>query len=279
MIREQRQLFESSQQRIGGAFGISLVIHAGAVAMALFIALNHSANGVASPELHNSLPSNIVWLNMPGHGGGGGGGGNESPKPPRRAQEIGKDKITVPAVRPVSSEVTKEIRDTKPPIQAVDAPVETMASAMLPFAGVIESGVLDSDSRGAGRGPGAGDGNGPGIGSSNGPGIGSGNDGGCCDGVYRPGNGIDVPRLLREVKPLYTASAMRAKIQGTVLLECVIDPDGSVGSLRVVRSLDSTFGLDQEAMKAARQWQFAPGRRLGQPVAVLVTIEIRFTLR
>jgi protein TonB len=87
------------------------------------------------------------------------------------------------------------------------------------------------------------------------------------------------PRLIREVKPQYTADAMRAKIQGTVLLECVILPDGTVGRVEVVRSLDPTFGLDQEAIKAARQWRFVPGTRFGEPVAVLVTIELTFTLR
>ena len=81
------------------------------------------------------------------------------------------------------------------------------------------------------------------------------------------------------MKPQYTADAMRAKIQGTAVLDCVVNADGSVGECGVVRSLDSTFGLDQEAVKAARQWKFAPGRRLGQPVAVLVTIELTFTLR
>jgi len=85
--------------------------------------------------------------------------------------------------------------------------------------------------------------------------------------------------VLREVKPQYTSDAMRAKVQGTVLLECVVLPDGSVGNVDVVRSLDSTFGLDQEAVKAARQWRFVPGTRLGQPVPVLVTIELTFTLR
>ena len=72
---------------------------------------------------------------------------------------------------------------------------------------------------------------------------------------------------------------MRAKIQGTAVLDCVVKADGTVGECGVVRSLDSTFGLDQEAVKAARQWRFTPGRRLGQPVAVLVTIELTFTLR
>jgi TonB family protein len=58
-----------------------------------------------------------------------------------------------------------------------------------------------------------------------------------------------------------------------------VKPDGSVGDVKVVRSLDSTFGLDHEAMKAARDWRFRPGMRQGEPVAVLVTIELTFTLR
>jgi len=99
------------------------------------------------------------------------------------------------------------------------------------------------------------------------------------DGVYRPGGPVTNPRILREVKPQYTADAMRAKIQGTVLLECVVLPDGSVGRVDVVRSLDRTHGLDQEAIKAAKQWRFQPGTRSGEPVSVLVTIELTFTLK
>jgi len=64
-----------------------------------------------------------------------------------------------------------------------------------------------------------------------------------------------------------------------VLLECVVRPDGSVGDVQILRSLDGVFGLDQEAIKAAKQWRFAPGTRLGEPVPVLVTIELTFTLR
>ena len=85
--------------------------------------------------------------------------------------------------------------------------------------------------------------------------------------------------IIREVKPQYTSDAMRAKIQGAVLLQCTVRPDGSVTDIQVVRSLDPTFGLDQEAIKAARQWRFAPGTRMGQPVSVQITIELTFTLR
>jgi TonB family protein len=52
-----------------------------------------------------------------------------------------------------------------------------------------------------------------------------------------------------------------------------------VGKVDVVKSLDPTFGLDGEAVKAAKQWRFVPGTRFGEPVAVLVTIELTFTLR
>jgi protein TonB len=72
---------------------------------------------------------------------------------------------------------------------------------------------------------------------------------------------------------------MRAKIQGTVLVECIVKPDGTVGDVQVIRSLDSTFGLDQEAIKAARQWRFRPGTLRGEPVPVTITIELTFTLR
>jgi protein TonB len=72
---------------------------------------------------------------------------------------------------------------------------------------------------------------------------------------------------------------MRAKVQGTVLLECIVRPDGTVTDVQVLRSLDSTFGLDQEAIKAAQKWRFRPGTLQGQPVPVLITIELQFTLR
>ena len=98
-------------------------------------------------------------------------------------------------------------------------------------------------------------------------------------GVYRPGNGVTLPRVLREVKPQYTSDAMRAKVQGTVLLECVVKPDGTVGDVQLVRSLDPIFGLDQQVIVVVKKWRFALGTRMGELVPVLVTIELTFTLR
>jgi TonB family protein len=98
--------------------------------------------------------------------------------------------------------------------------------------------------------------------------------------VYRPGPGrsVRVPTLVKEVKPHYTPAAMQEQIEGVVLMEAVVLRDGRVGDVRVVKSLDAKFGLDREAVKAAKQWRFKPGTLKGAPVAVLVTLEMAFTL-
>jgi len=270
-------LFQQSQKRVSGSLGVSLLVHGVAIALAIFIANRPAVRQATTSLFPDSLNKDIVWLDVPGPGGGGGGGGNRSVEPPRKAEAEGKDKITVPAVKPPAMEMKKD--EPTPPAQNLNIPAETLASANLAISGAMEGAPPSSESLGSGAGGGAGTGSGTGIGSGFGSGLGQGYGGGTGGGVFQPGNGVETPKLLKEVKPQYTAQAMRAKIQGTVLLECVVRPDGSVGDIRVKRSLDSSFGLDQEAIKAARQWQFAPGSRLGQPVPVLVTIEIAFTLR
>jgi TonB family protein len=95
--------------------------------------------------------------------------------------------------------------------------------------------------------------------------------------VYKPGNGVLAPVAVKEVKPQYTPDAKEAKIQGVVTLECVVQPDGTIGGVRVTKGLDS--GLDQEAIKAVRQWRFKPGHKDGKAVPVRVTLEMTFTLR
>jgi TonB family protein len=92
-------------------------------------------------------------------------------------------------------------------------------------------------------------------------------------------SGVEAPVLTREVKPVYTQNAMRALIQGTVGLEAVVLPSGRVGEIRVLRSLDSADGLDREAIIAARQWRFRPGTLRGEPVPVIVRIDMTFKLQ
>lgn len=85
------------------------------------------------------------------------------------------------------------------------------------------------------------------------------------------------PRAIKEVKPQYTPEAMRAGVQGSVLLNCEVRADGTVGDVRVTKPLDR--GLDEQAVKAVKQWRFKPGTLDGKPVPVRVSIEMTFTLR
>jgi TonB family protein len=89
--------------------------------------------------------------------------------------------------------------------------------------------------------------------------------------------GITPPRLLREIKPDYSVESMRTRTQGLVKLEGIVLPDGSMGALTVLKSLD--LDLDQAAVAAVRQWLFAPGLRNGEAVPVLVQVEMSFTLK
>ncbi len=97
--------------------------------------------------------------------------------------------------------------------------------------------------------------------------------------VYKPGDGVTLPVVVAEFKPSYTAEAMQQKIQGSVYLQVVVLASGDVGDVRITRSLDTEYGLDQEAIKATKRWKFKPGTKDGKPVAVEVTIELTFTLK
>jgi len=97
-------------------------------------------------------------------------------------------------------------------------------------------------------------------------------------GVYKIGvDGVTGPTVMVEVKPSYTQAARDAGIQGIVTVESVIQPDGSVGDLRVTKPLDP--GLDVEAVNALRKWKFSPATKGGKPVPVQVFVELTFTLK
>ena len=274
--RELSFSFEHPQSRVG--VGASIATHLIFFALAIFIATYGPTPSATSPRDVDRLPTNIVWLQEPGPGGGGGGGGNQMPEPPKKAEVPGKQVISVPVTRPETPK--PQPKPEEPPDPMLNIPAKTLGDTAQMNPGLLESAMAASMiSQGTGTGGGGGTGQGTGIGSGRGSGLGAGEGGGTGGGVYRPGNGVELPRVLQEIRPQYTADAMRAKVQGTVWVECVVLPDGTVGEATITKSLDSVFGLDQEALKASKRWRFIPGRRLGQPVPVLVTIELTFTLR
>lgn len=263
--------------RFGNGFLVSAATHVTVFLLAVFI-ITRLPEPSPSDDPVDNIPPSIIWLNAPGDGGGGGGGGNLSKEPPRKAELPGKDKITVPVTKPPTVKPEPPKPETPKPEPQLNIPAVTTSAGVQEMPGAL-AGLPSVPSQGPGIGGGAGTGTGTGIGPGSGSGLGPGTGGNTGGGAFRPGNGVNMPRILSEVKPSYTADAMRAKIQGVVLVEAVVREDGTVGQVQVVRSLDPTFGLDQEAIKAVRRWRFAPGTRLGQPVPVLVEIELTFTLR
>jgi TonB family protein len=95
-------------------------------------------------------------------------------------------------------------------------------------------------------------------------------------GAYRVGGDIHPPRKVKDVPPVYPAEALNAKVQGVVLLEATVDATGTVSDAKVLRSIPL---LDQAALDAVKQWEYEPTLLNGQPVPVVLTVTVNFTLR
>ena len=76
---------------------------------------------------------------------------------------------------------------------------------------------------------------------------------------------------------IHPTDARQRNIAGDVVLEIIVRRDGTVGDVKILRGLPS--GLNDRAVQAVRQWRFAPARRLGAPVDVIVEVSVEFKLR
>jgi protein TonB len=279
----------NARRRGGLPLAASGTLHAAALAAFLVASslglLNAHDTDTTIPD---KTPVRMVFMVAPGPGGGGGGGGLQMPSPPPRAERkapvVKKTSSPVPPPRPYRPPprpVTREIvtpplpKPTPPPVQAPVVPDPGDAQEVV---GVMDAPPAPAPpSPGPGTGGGVGSGQGTGIGEGDGAGIGAGSGGGTGGGPFRPGSGIEPPQLLREVRPIYTDDARRRAIEGDVVMEIVVRRDGTVGDVRVLRTLGS--GLEQRAITAVRQWKFSPARRLGSAVDVVVEVAVGFTLR
>jgi TonB family protein len=97
--------------------------------------------------------------------------------------------------------------------------------------------------------------------------------------VYDLGGDVVAPVPVATPRPQYTMAARRAKIQGTVRVRCVVRPDGACSNVAVVRSLDKTFGLDEQAVQAIGEWRFRPALLQGRPVSTRIQLDFKFALR
>jgi TonB family protein len=88
--------------------------------------------------------------------------------------------------------------------------------------------------------------------------------------------GVPVPKRTKTVPPTYPPEAQAAGIRGIVILELVVDPQGKVESVNVIRSV---AGLDDAAVDAAKQWEYEITKVNGKPVSVKLTVPITFAMR
>jgi periplasmic protein TonB len=267
---------------------LSSTLHLGVLALAMLVTTwAGTPTAAALITDAGAEPMRLVFLTTPGPGGGGGGGGLVQKTPPPKALREGRHTSSSPVPARVTPKQIEPVVITpvapKPaplaaePLPALGAPIVTAPADARDRIGVLTETPVDTDSHGSGRGGGAGSGTGTGVGSGDGSGIGPGSGGGVGGGPYRPGSGIEPPRVLREVKADYTEDARRRGITGDVVLEIVVRRDGSVGDVKILEGLAG--GLNDRAVQAVRQWQFAPARRLGTPVDVIVEVAVEFKLR
>jgi len=95
------------------------------------------------------------------------------------------------------------------------------------------------------------------------------------EGAVRVGGAVTQPTKITHVSPVYPAAAQQARVMGVVILEARIEPDGRVINARVLRSIPL---LDEAAPTAVKQWEFTPTLLNGNPVPVIMTVTVQFSL-
>jgi len=93
----------------------------------------------------------------------------------------------------------------------------------------------------------------------------------------RVGGDVKAPVVIHRVEPVYTDLARKGKVTGVVIVEAIIDKDGNVDKVKVLKGL--SLGLTESAEDAVRKWKFKPGTMNGQPVDVIFNLTVNFTLQ
>jgi periplasmic protein TonB len=221
-----------------------------------------------------ALIRDLTYLPMPlgseaPHGGGGGGDRSTVQVSRGTPPKFAAEQLAPPVI---------VVRNPTPKLQ-VDSTVLGPPQIKLPQSeriGDLLSPNVAIPSNGTGSRGGMGNSMGTGIGSGPGAGVGPGSVAGFGGEAFRPGNGVSAPRAIYDPDPEYSDEARRAKYQGTVVLSLIVDAFGHARNIRVARSLG--MGLDEKAIDAVEEWQFAPGIKDGHAVATQVNVEVNFRL-
>jgi periplasmic protein TonB len=264
-VKEIWGLYDNQKKSFAMSFGVQVAL----VVMVVLALSTKPVQKVVKNAVAVFLPDAPVDVSKPlMHGGGG----DRSPLP------ASKGRLPKPAPRQFVPPTA--VMNNAAPKLAMDPSILAPPDASLPNINMPNYGdplgKLGPASNGTGSGGGIGSGKGGGVGSGIGGGVGPGAGGGIGDGIYKVGNGVSKPELIRKVEPEYSEEARKAKFQGVVVLYIVVDPNGNAINPRVMKSLG--LGLDEKAVEAVKQWKFKPGYKDGKPVAVAATVEVNFRL-
>jgi periplasmic protein TonB len=262
----------SKRENFGWTQIVSIAVHAGVAALivaAFLIRLTDKTNAAKKDTNVTAIDISDYVSKLPAgnNKAGGGGGANDHTLTPVNKGKLPKFKMTQftpPQVRPVNPD-PKLAMDPS----LLGPPDLKVASPNLPnFGDPLANGNSDS----------LGHGNGTGIGSGTGGGLGPGEGGGTGGGAFRAGvNGVGVPSCYYKPDPPYSEEARKAKYQGIVVVEVIIETDDRVTNVRVAKS--PGLGLDEKTIETVRTWRCkaatGPG---GKPVRTSVPIEVSFRL-
>jgi TonB family protein len=286
-----KELWQKRQNRIPEF--LSVMGHVGVVVMLLTISVGSYIKpkifvdgSVLIEPITFSVPSSVILPPSHTKPGGGGGGGTRALTPASKGVlPRASDKQFVPPT-PIVVNMAPELVMEPTIIAPALASLPANASGLLPIGD--PNGVIGPPSAGPGTGGGIGDGTGHGVGPGTGPGVGPGRGGGYGGGAFGPGGGSETPYKMGGVgglaaptcsvrpEPTYSDDARKAHIQGTVILDSIIQKDGSINVNGVSGSLG--YGLDDAAKEALKKWKCSPGKLDGQAVAVQIQIVINFHL-
>jgi protein TonB len=174
--------------------------------------------------------------------------GTPNPTPARPRPRTSTAAASIVPVAPIPAMAPTVIPDTVTPVadQPSDGPATTIGSAIGSKIGIgsnAPSSILAPDSA----------------------------------GPLHVGNGVKSPVVIRRIEPIYPPLAIRARMSGSAVLQCIIDKSGRIRDVRVVTSTFSAF--EQPAIDAVQQWLFAPGTLNGQAVDTIFELTVRFQVK
>ncbi len=270
----------SKDEDFGWTQAVAFAVHAGVVALLVtpFIIFTTPTKAVNKNQVDvTSLDISPYIANLPAgadKAGGGGGGGDRSPLPPTKGKA---PRFTMTQFTPPTA-VIKNANPKLPMEPTLLGPPELKVAnpALSNFGDPLAASV--NMSNGPGGGGGIGTGEGGGIGSGRGGGLGPGEGGGTGGGLFHAGvNGVGLPSCFYMPNPPYSEEARKAKYSGLVLVEAVVNLDGRLTNLRVIKS--PGLGLDDNTIQTLKTWRCKPAiGPNGKPVPVIVPFEVNFRL-